>query len=245
MVVTAGSILFWLFVVTTSVLIFPVALLTWALTAPFDPRRRAVHYVTCFWASLYTWFNPWWRVHIEGRDRIRPGQTYVIVSNHQSLIDVLVIFRLFIPFTWVSKVENFRVPIIGWNMRLNSYVPLRRGDRASGREMLDRCEAELREGTSVMMFPEGTRTRTGDIQLFKPGAFELALRTDLPILPLVIEGTRDALPARGWVLRGRHHIRVRVQQPVPVEEFGATTAAGLAAQFHQRYVAFLGSTRTG
>lgn len=236
----AGTALFWLFVIVTSILIFPFAVLTWALTASFDPRRRALHMLTCFWASLYTWFNPWWRVSISGRDHIDRKQTYVIVANHQSLIDVLVVFRLFVLFTWVSKVENFRVPIIGWNMRMNRYIELRRGDRASGSRMLDQCTAELAGGTSVMMFPEGTRTRTGQLQAFKPGAFELARRSGLSILPLLIEGSRSALPARGWVLTGRHHITVRVLPPITADTFVGSTADELAGRVHSIYMSELG-----
>ena len=81
-----------------------------------------LHRFTCFWASLYTWCNPVWRVRVEGREKIRPDATYVMVANHQSFLDILVLFRLFRHFKWVSKIEKFRVPCIGWNM---SAQPLR------------------------------------------------------------------------------------------------------------------------
>ena len=222
------SLGFWAFIVVSSLVLFPIALLIWAVTAPFDRRRVALHFFTCFWASLYTWLNPAWRVHVEGRSRIRRGETYVIVANHLSLLDILLTFRLFTHFTWVSKVENFRVPLIGWNMSLNRYVRLRRGDRESVREMLDTCERELRGGTSVMIFPEGTRSRTGQLQAFKTGAFELALRTGRALLPVVIEGTSAALPKRGFVLRGRHRIRITVLEAIPSETFAHLSPAELA-----------------
>ena len=98
------------------------------VTGPFDRRLVLLHRFTCFWASLYTWCNPAWQVTVEGCDKIRPGTTYVMVANHLSLIDILVLFRLFRHFKWVSKIENFKVPFIGWNMRLNRYIELRRGD---------------------------------------------------------------------------------------------------------------------
>jgi 1-acyl-sn-glycerol-3-phosphate acyltransferase len=210
-----GSALFWTFVALTSLLLFPVALLIWLVTRPFDPRTRALHAFTCFWASLYTWLNPVWRVRVSGRENIRPGATYVMVANHLSLVDILVLFRLFVPFAWVSKEENFSVPLIGWNMRLNGYIPLRRGDKASAAMMLDACRRTLREGTSIMMFPEGTRSRTGELQAFKPGAFALAQEAGLPLLPIVLDGSAQALPKRGWVLRGRHVITVEVLPEVP------------------------------
>ena len=209
------SAVFWAFVVVSSVVLFPGAVLLWALTAPFGRRRVLLHLYTCFWASLYTWLNPMWRVDVQGREHIERGATYVMVANHLSLLDILVLFRLFRHFTWVSKAENFRVPFVGWNMHLNAYIPLKRGDRESVRAMLATAEADLRNGISVMIFPEGTRSRDGVLKPFKPGAFELAVATGLPVLPIVIGGTGSALPARGFVLRGRHPITLTVLPPIP------------------------------
>jgi len=212
-----GSVAFWLFMTISSIALFPVAVLVWALTRPFDRRLRAQHQFTCFWASLYTWLNPVWRVRIEGREKIRRGVTYVMVANHQSMLDILVLFRLFVHFKWVSKVENFRVPCIGWNMTLNEYVPLRRGDPESIARMLRVCESMLARGSSIMMFPEGTRSPDGRLRAFKHGAFSLAQRARVPVLPIMIQGTAAALPKKGFVLQGRHPIVVRVLDEVPFE----------------------------
>jgi len=125
------STLFWAFLVGSSCVLFPIAVAIWAATLPFDPRLRALHLFTCFWGSLYTWANPAWPVRISGRAKIRRDEAYVMVANHQSLLDILVLFRLFVHFKWVSKIENFRIPLIGWNMRLNRYIQLRRGERSS------------------------------------------------------------------------------------------------------------------
>jgi len=226
----AGSLLFWGFIVVSSLLLFPLALLIWAVTRPFDPRTRALHQFTCFWASLYTWLNPLWQVQITGKENIRPGATYVMVANHLSLVDILVLFRLFVPFSWVSKEENFRVPFIGWNMRLNGYIPLRRGDKASAAVMMDACRATLRSQTSIMMFPEGTRSRTGEMRDFKPGAFDLARQTGSPLLPIVLEGTSKALPKRGFVLRGRSDIRVAVLPEISVDADDERSVVALAGE---------------
>ncbi len=230
LVARLGSLLFWGFVLVSSVLMFPVALLTWALTRPFDHRTRALHQLTCFWGSLYTWVNPLWKVRITGREHLRRGETYVLVANHLSLIDILVLFRLFAPFTWVSKVENFKVPFVGWNMRLNNYIPLRRGDKSSAAAMLEQCRARLADGVSVMMFPEGTRSRDGNLQAFKPGAFQLAADTGRSVLPIAMHGSAQALPRRGFVLRGHQAIQVEILPQVPVE-VGADVAE-LTARVH-------------
>jgi 1-acyl-sn-glycerol-3-phosphate acyltransferase len=193
--------------------------LIWALTRPFDPQLRLLHQFTCFWGSLYTWTNPAWPVEVVGRDRIERDEAYVMVANHLSLLDILVLFRLFVHFKWVSKIENFRIPFVGWNMRLNGYIPLRRGDRASVVQMMKAAFATLAQGSSIMMFPEGTRSPNGRMRQFKTGAFEIALGAKRSILPIAVEGTARALPKRGFVLQGRHPIRVTVLEPIPYESF--------------------------
>ena len=221
------SLAFWAFLVLSSLALFPIALAVWALTAPFDRRGVVLHRFTCFWASLYTWLNPAWPVVVEGREHIRPGVPYVMVSNHQSLVDILVLFRLFRHFKWVSKIENFRVPLIGWNMRLNRYIPLVRGNRDSVVRMMRECEVTLAGGSSVMIFPEGTRSLDGRMRAFKTGAFELALRTRAPILPIALDGTARALPKRGYLLQGQHPILVRVLPEIAPESYAGETVDSL------------------
>jgi 1-acyl-sn-glycerol-3-phosphate acyltransferase len=212
------SFSFWMFIVVSSVLLYPLALLIW-LGTMFARRGVLLHRFTCFWASLYTWLNPAWRVHIEGREKIRRGAAYVMVANHQSLLDILVLFRLFVHFKWVSKVENFRVPFIGWNMSLNRYIKLRRGSSGSVSRMMNACKRALGKGNSLMIFPEGTRSADGQLQNFKHGAFTLAQQAKVPVLPIVLQGTSNALPKRGFVLQGRHTISVRVLDEIPYASF--------------------------
>ena len=223
------SCLFWAFLALSSIGMFPVAVLTWAISTPFDRRRWLLHRVTCFWASLYTWLNPAWNVTVRGREKIREDEPCVFVANHLSLLDILVMFRLFSHFKWVSKVENFKVPFIGWNMRLNRYIPLRRGDRTSVVQMMRECERTLAEGSSIMIFPEGTRSPTGRMRGFKTGAFELALKSRVPIQPIVLGGTSDALPKRGFILQGRHPISITVLDRIPYESFATMSVEDLTA----------------
>jgi 1-acyl-sn-glycerol-3-phosphate acyltransferase len=210
----AGSLLFWGFMLVTSVVCYPVALLLRGATFLFDRRLSALHLFSCFWASLYTWCNPLWTVRIRGKEHIDRRAAYVMVCNHQSLVDILVLFRLFVHFKWVSKAENFRIPFVGWNMSLNRYIRIERGSLRGNLSMMRGTEAALRQGSSVMIFPEGTRSPDGALGEFKPGAFELAIRTGRPILPIVVQGTSAALPRKGFVLRGRQAIRIRVLEPI-------------------------------
>jgi len=234
------SLLFWLFVVVSSIALFPVAVIIWAATVLFDRKLVILHRFTCFWASLYSWLNPVWRVHIEGRRHIRPGVAYVMVANHQSLLDILVLFRLFAHFKWVSKIENFRVPAIGWNMSLNRYIKLRRGDRKSVERMLQACEHTIAQGNSIMMFPEGTRSPDGRLRAFKQGAFLLAQRTGAPVLPIIVHGTSQALPKRGFVLQGRHQIRIRVLKEIPYATFADKPVDAFMAEVRELIASELG-----
>lgn len=216
----AGSVIYWAFVALSSILLYPVAVLLWAATVLLDKRLVLLHRFTCFWAALYTWFSPTWQVTIEGKEKIRRNETYVMVSNHLSLVDIFVVYRLFTHFKWVSKVENFRIPFVGWNMRLNRYIELRRSERSSVLKMIRACRQTLDEGSSIMMFPEGTRSVNGRLRPFKPGAFELAIDCQRPLLVITIEGSANAMPKRGLMLEGSHRIRMSVLGEIPVAELG-------------------------
>jgi 1-acyl-sn-glycerol-3-phosphate acyltransferase len=203
------------------------------VTAPFDRRKVALHQFTCLWASLYTWLNPAWPVTVTGRQNIPRDVACVMVANHLSLLDILVMFRLRTHFKWVSKAENFKVPFIGWNMKLNRYIELKRGNRASVLQMMRTTERTIDGGNSIMMFPEGTRSPSGRLRSFKPGAFELALRCKVPILPIVIQGTHDALPKAGFVLQGKHPISLEVLKPIPYEEFSEMKAEEISHEVRE------------
>ena len=236
-----GSTLFWMFILVTSIMLFPLAVCVWGLTVLFDKRLVILHQFTCFWAALYTWFNPIWRVRVEGREKIGE-EPYVMVANHQSLLDILILFRLFRHFKWVSKVENFRIPWIGWNMSLNRYIKLRRGDKKSIAEMMRECVKTIREGNSIMMFPEGTRSVDGNLREFKHGAFTIAKQTQSALLPIVIHGTADALPKRGFVLQGQHDIRVCVLDAIPYASFEHKSVEQLSNDVRQLIGRELGQT---
>jgi 1-acyl-sn-glycerol-3-phosphate acyltransferase len=218
------ALLFIVFLFSTSALFFPIALLLWLLTAPFDKNLKWLHLFTCFWASLYIWIFPPWRVSCSGKEHIDPDGTYIIVSNHQSMVDILAAFTLFIHFKWVSKAELFNIPLIGWNMRLNRYVRLQRGHKDSIRKMYKACEDHLSEGSSVYLFPEGTRSETGKMRPFKEGAFVLAKRFGLPVLPIVINGSKNAVPKNSFNFHGRSDVTLEVLEPVMPDEFADSAA---------------------
>lgn len=217
------SVAFLTFMGLSSVVFFFIALAIWCCTVLFDKRLVWLHLFTCFWASLYLWVMPPWSVRVRGRDKLKKywNTPCVLVSNHQSALDILVAFTLFFPFKWVSKIEMFRVPLLGWNMRLNRYISLVRGDKESGKKMLADCENALHQGCSVYLFPEGTRSQTGEMKAFKPGAFLLAHTMKVPIIPIAIQGTQDALPKKSLGFHGHHPITIEVLDAIPYESFAA------------------------
>lgn len=222
---------------------FPVVLLTFLVTAPFDRRRVALHRANCMWAAAALHIFPPWSLKVFGRHHFRPQSTYVIVSNHQSLLDILLAFQLYRHFKWVSKIEIFRIPLVGWSMTLNQYVRLARGDQRSVRRMYAACERHLAMGNSLFMFPEGTRSESGAVQPFKSGAFALAKRARVPVLPVVIDGSREALPKHSMSFHGRQHMTLEVLEEIPAETVQTLTATELAALAHQRIKSALETRR--
>jgi 1-acyl-sn-glycerol-3-phosphate acyltransferase len=211
------SMAFWAFIALCCLPFFAIAVAIFVVTWPFDRRRVVLHLYSCFWATFYLYANPLWRLRVDGRDKLPWRGPAVIVANHASLIDILVLFALYRPFKWVSKAQNFKLPFIGWNMTLNDYVPLVRGNKSSIVKMMADCRRHLARGTPVLIFPEGTRTRDGNLQPFKDGAFRLAVEAGCPIIPVAVHGTRDSLPKHGAILRNRMDALVEVLDPIPVE----------------------------
>ena len=160
--------MFWGFVVLSSILLFPVAVPIWLVTVLFDRRLVLLHRFTCFWASLYTWLNPLWPVTITGRgehsagDDLRARSQPPFLAGHPGAVPAVQDFK------WVSKAEIFKVPLIGWNMSMNRYIRLQRGQRDSVVQMMKQAQQTLESGSSIMMFPEGTRSKSGSCSASRP-----------------------------------------------------------------------------
>ncbi|HEY9678811.1 MAG TPA: lysophospholipid acyltransferase family protein [Drouetiella sp.] len=213
------SILFTIYFFSSCAVFATVNTIICACTAPFDPLRKATHAFACWWGFHYFQINPFWKISYEGAENIKDGKTYVLIANHQSLADILIVYGLHKRFKWVSKESIMKVPFIGWNMKLNEDILLKRGDMKSIREMMDACKAWLNRGCSVALFPEGTRSENGEIQTFRDGAFRMAVDCDVDVIPIVIDGTFDLLPKGSRHLIFKKHIRVKVLPPVSPDQF--------------------------
>ncbi|MDB5213047.1 MAG: 1-acyl-sn-glycerol-3-phosphate acyltransferase [Myxococcaceae bacterium] len=164
--------------------------------------------------------TPLWKFEIEGE---RPSDidhsAYVVVANHESQADPFLLSFLPWDMRWVAKEELFHQPLTGWAMRFGGDIPIRRGEGESVREMMNECQRALAGGISVMMFPEGTRSRDGELLPFRDGAFRLALAAGVPILPVALAGTRQMRPKHSkWF--GKAHACAKILAPIPTAGLG-------------------------
>ena len=233
----AVTVAFWLAVVLTMPLLFVVAALVFVVSAPFDPDRRVLHAFVCRSCHAYLHLNPLWRVRVEGRERIPRGAS-VLVVNHQSMADVAACMGLHRPFKFVSKASLFSLPLVGWSMRMLRYVRLERGRPHSTRAMLEDCRRWLRRGMAVLMFPEGTYAPGEALLHFKPGAFLLARDERVPLVPVLLTGTRDLVLGDGPWMAPRVDIRVRVLDPIDFPP--GADAMRVAAEMRERFARELG-----
>ena len=213
--------------------VFLLAALLDLLTAPFDRNQRLLHGFVCRACHGFLHLNPLWRVTVQGREHIPRGPA-VLVTNHQSMIDILATMGLFRrPFKYVSKASLFELPLVGWAMRMLHYVRLERGRPHSTRRMLDDCRTWLRRGVAVLLFPEGTYAPTEALLHFKPGAFLLAIEEGVPVVPVLTSGTRALMEGDGPWLAPRARVTVRVLEPfrIPAGKDAAQAAAETRALF--------------
>lgn len=210
--------IFWPYLVTTSAILFAPALGIWLATLPFDPKKRVLARFTAEWAAHYLERAPFAGVTVSGQENLIRDRPVVFVSNHQSMVDTLALFSLRVPALWVSKVENFYAPFIGWNMVLNRYVALKRGHMPSIMRTFRTCLSRIAEGHSLIIFPEGTRSLDGDLRHFFRGAFALAARTRVPIVPIVLDGTGGILK-KGTAVISPRPVRIHVLPAVDPADF--------------------------
>ena len=176
----------------------PIVFLVWIATTPFDKGRYATGYTFRRLCVLHQWLNPMWKFKTSGQLPANKRNPYVMVSNHESFVDMLLLSHLKMEMKYLSKESFLRIPLVGWMMKMSGDVSLLRGDRSSGAAALIVCEKWLKRKMSVMIFPEGTRSFDGEMRGFKDGAFILAIRTQTPMLPVVVHGTRSALRKSDW-----------------------------------------------
>ena len=213
------SLLVWLFFGITMVVFFAFYLTLWILSYPFDRKQYFVQWLTWCWCSVYVKVYPFWKLELINKEKLVRNRACVAVSNHQSLLDIMVLFYLHAYFIWVSKIENFKAPILGQVMRINRYISLVRNEPKTFSKMFTDISKALKSNRTIMIFPEGTRSLTENLGRFKEGAFKAAIDNKVPILPIVINGTGKAIPKNGKTFSGKTKITVKVLDPIPYESF--------------------------
>lgn len=236
------SIFFYALVLVWSLAVFAVMLVLYVFTVPFDRERIVLHAVSRMWARSLFMFNPLWKVKVYGRENIDPSKAYVITLNHQSFLDIPLMYALRdINFKWVAKTWVYRIPLFGAVMWLHGDITVsEKGSVRMTKVMMDRGKKHLAAGTSVIIFPEGTRSQDGEIHRFKDGAFTLAREAGVPLLPCVINGAKDYL--NGWRVR-KNVFEISIMPPVSAEVVKETPTRELREEVREKSVAELARLR--
>jgi 1-acyl-sn-glycerol-3-phosphate acyltransferase len=182
-----------------------------------------------------------WTCRIEvatgGVENVDPSGPYVVMSNHQSVFDIVALVgTLPVSFRFVAKHELTRIPFFGWGLLAGGHVVIDRRDHDRAVSSLKRAAERVRTGTSVIVFPEGTRSKTGDLRAFKSGGFHLAIQAGVPILPIAISGSRRIAP-RGSLRAESGRMLVRFGKPIPTDRLTADDSEQLKAQVRQAILA--------
>ncbi len=197
----------------------PVVGIALLLTGWWDRPRWIAGRVFRFGARLLVALNPFWKVRVVGHVPERGSHPFIAVANHESLADIVLIGSLPWDMKWLSKASIFRVPFLGQMMRMAGDVGVERGSASSRGASYGALRRWVRRGASIMIFPEGTRSRTSEMLPFRSGAFRLAIETGAPILPMAVHGTRTAI-RKGSMKFGNADVVVRILDPVPTAGLG-------------------------
>lgn len=208
------SILIWIAGVIITAAAFLSSLIIKKAPFPIANRAKLVHAQCFWWADALVAMNPYWKLKVEGLENIDHKQTYVIVANHQSFADIIIIYKTHMYFKWVAKESLLKLPFIGGLLWVNDHVMLSRGDFGSIKTVYRQAAKWLRSGVSMLFFPEGTRSGTDEMNEFQNGAFKLAIKEKRPILPVFIGGTREAIPKGGWIFKTKVSGRLVVFPPI-------------------------------
>jgi 1-acyl-sn-glycerol-3-phosphate acyltransferase len=213
-----------------------VTFITGILTLPFMVfrMRHAMHSSGYLWGRTLAWLAGI-RMHVEGLDRLHKDGPVIFISNHQSMVDILVFFSVLrVPFAWMAKASLFKIPLFGWGMTAAGYIPVERDDRRKALDSLYDAADMVKAGRSVVIFPEGTRGfPDGSMRQFKKGGFILAKRAAVVIQPITIHGASAVMPPKQRGTRIQRispgDVQMMIHPPLQPETYADMTAEELLA----------------
>lgn len=235
------SVCYYIVLLVWSLACFLVMLALFILTALFDRERVVLHVLSKVWARSIFRLNPLWKLMVTGKENVDKNTAYVVTVNHQSMLDIPLMYALpGINFKWVAKKAVYKWPLFGAVLWLHGDIVVSHGSVRHTKEFMDKGRAHLSRGTSVIIFPEGTRSRTGEMGKFREGAFSLAREAEVAVLPCVINGAKDFM--KGWQMR-KCVFEVRILPPVPAENVAAMPTKELMDAVRECTVAELAEMR--
>lgn len=205
------------------------------LASFFSRTGNVPHLMARIWANSILWISRV-KVTVTGAGKLEPGRSYIYMPNHQSNADIpLLLGRLPVQFRWLAKAELFRIPIFGRAMRGVGYISIDRSNRKSAFASLEQAANTIRKGTSVLIFPEGTRSRDGHILPFKKGGFVLAVDSGVPIVPIIIRGTQGIIPKGHFMIRPAP-VTMEILDPVASADYTRKTKDALLERIRTIFI---------
>lgn len=226
------AIYFWLVIILMEVFMLLTGLVLLLFTFPFDPMRKVIDWHSTIWAKLHYWLNPRWKMHYTGGEYVKKNKPYIIISNHQSMLDIVLMYQVSRIFKWVSKKEALWIPFAGQALWMHRDILIRRGNKGSIKHMVKKAQYFFDHNICVCVFPEGTRTLDGQIHRFKEGAFVMAKLTHTAILPVVMDGNFDVMPKKSYRIKARKNFHIKVLPEISVEEIDNTSVKDLAQKMY-------------
>ncbi len=208
------TIFVWSCIVASTLVLGVAALISY----PFDRKGRIGHHCARLWGKIALLANGV-RVRVEGLEKIEGKGPFIFMSNHQGSYDIFALLG-YLPFhfKWLAKKELFSIPFFGWTMSAAGYISLDRQGTRETVEAMNQAAQKIREGMSVVIFPEGSRSPDGSIQPFKKGGFTLAMKSKVPIIPISIAGSREIMP-KDRLTASPGEIRIKVGDPIETEPY--------------------------
>jgi 1-acyl-sn-glycerol-3-phosphate acyltransferase len=184
----------------------------------FPAADNKIHKVACLWAKILLLLSNT-EVKVIGEGNLLRGKPQIFMANHQSDFDILIsLAHIPVQFRWLAKKELFAIPVFGAAMRSAGYIEIDRSNREKAIHSIEEAALSIRRGKSIMTFPEGTRSRDGEIKAFKQGTFHLAIKSGVPIIPVSIIGSGRIMPKRSLRIKSGQ-IRLVIGKPIEVTDY--------------------------